>query len=70
MPFDPAVMFDPPPRAVRVTSELIAHYTMVARRERSRAFAAYLRAAWTAVVRFSCWFRRPSVQSALRDCCG
>jgi hypothetical protein len=69
MPFDPTDMFSPQPRAVRVSAELIAYYTAKAHAQRSHAFGDAMHRAWRAVKRFSCWFRRPSADVALRGGC-
>jgi hypothetical protein len=67
--FDPFVMFSPPPRAVRVTAEMIEHYKQMAHQTRTDAFAHWTRTAWRAAKRLGCWFRRPSVDVALRGGC-
>jgi hypothetical protein len=69
MLFDPAVMFSPPPRPVRVSAEMIEHYRLLAHVQRSEAYARWARTAWQALKRLSCWFRRPSIDVALRGGC-
>jgi hypothetical protein len=69
MPFDPTDMFSPTPRPVRVSAELIAYYVAKAHAQRSQAFADSWYRAWRAVKRLGCWFRRPSVDVALRGGC-
>lgn len=69
MPFDPTDMFSPSPRAVRVSAELIAYYTAKGHALRDQAVADAMHRAWRAVKRMSCWFRRPSIDAALRGGC-
>jgi hypothetical protein len=69
MPFDPTDMFSPAPRAVRVSAEMIAYYKARAHAQRNPAFADAVHRAWRSVKRFGCWFRRPSIDVALRGGC-
>jgi hypothetical protein len=69
MLFDPAVMYSPPPQSVRVTAEMMEHYKLLAHAHRTEAYAHWVRTAWRGLKRLGCWFRRPSVDVALRGGC-
>jgi hypothetical protein len=66
---DPFDFFSPPPRPLRVTHDAIEFHRARAHELRAAFYAEAWRDLWRAMRRFSCWFRRPSVDVALRGGC-